>query len=83
MTKPDIGSIRIFDRETKFEILPHAADRFAQAAGAAAEGGLRISPAAEPPGASRGSEPQGRKPQRRGPPLARKSEGSAYGRRKG
>ena len=35
VTKPDIGQIRIFDRETKFEISVAAADRFA----AANEGG--------------------------------------------
>jgi ATP-dependent RNA helicase DeaD len=32
VTKKDIGAIRIFDRETKFEISEDAADRFAQAA---------------------------------------------------
>ena len=33
MTKKEIGAIRIFDRETKFEIAEHAAGRFAEAVG--------------------------------------------------
>jgi ATP-dependent RNA helicase DeaD len=32
VTKKEIGAIRIFDRETKFEIVEEAAERFAQAA---------------------------------------------------
>ena len=31
VTKQDIGAIRIFDGETKFEIAPEAAERFAAA----------------------------------------------------
>lgn len=50
ITKQEIGSIRIFDRETKFEIAPHAADVFAASA-AAAQGEARIEPAAAPGGA--------------------------------
>ncbi|MBU6419025.1 MAG: DEAD/DEAH box helicase [Proteobacteria bacterium] len=46
VTKQEIGSIRIFDRETKFEIAPHAAKAFA--ASAAAQSEARIEPAAPP-----------------------------------
>lgn len=49
ITKQEIGSIRIFDRETKFEIAPGAARAFA--ATAAAQGEARIEPAA-PPGSA-------------------------------
>ncbi|MGE4482303.1 DEAD/DEAH box helicase [Acidocella sp.] len=50
ITKQEIGSIRIFDRETKFEIAPHVAQAFAHAA--AGQGEARIEPAA-PPGVAR------------------------------
>jgi ATP-dependent RNA helicase DeaD len=49
ITKQEIGSIRIFDRETKFEIAPGAANAFAQAITSATE--AKIEPAA-PPGGS-------------------------------
>jgi ATP-dependent RNA helicase DeaD len=60
VTKPDIGAIRIFDRETKFEISGAAAERFAKASGGAEEGGLRISAASGPPGPKDG--PAARRP---------------------
>lgn len=50
ITKQEIGAIRIFDRETKFEIAHEAAYAFANAAAAQSE--ARIEPAA-PPGAAR------------------------------
>ncbi len=86
VTKPDIGAIRIFDRETKFEILPSAADRFAEAVGGAAEGGLRISPAAGPPAAGGGGKPRRGPPPKgkgrpQGPPPAKRKGG--YGSREG
>ncbi len=49
ITKQEIGAIRIFDRETKFEIAAHAAQAFAQAS--ANQGEAQIAPAA-PPGAA-------------------------------
>ncbi|WP_298223361.1 DEAD/DEAH box helicase [Acidocella sp.] len=49
ITKQEIGTIRIFDRETKFEIAAHAVQSFARTA--AAYGEARIEPAS-PPGAS-------------------------------
>lgn len=57
VTKQDIGTIRIFDRETKFEIAPEAAQRFAQAA--MGNGEAQIEPSAPPGG---GSRPRGDAP---------------------
>ena len=45
VTKADIGAIRIFDADTRFEITAEAADRFAQATRHAGEGEARIEPA--------------------------------------
>ena len=68
VTRDDIGAIRIFDRETKFEILEAAAGRFA----ASAEGtddDITITPA---DGAPSGGEDRGRK----GPPKSFNGRGS-------
>ena len=59
VTKKDIGQIRIFDRETKFEIVAETEARFRQAIKGAAEGDIRIDPAAAPPAADR---PRGPRP---------------------
>jgi ATP-dependent RNA helicase DeaD len=48
VTKPDIGAIRVFGRETKFEIVPAAAERFAQAIQGAHDDGVKIEPAGAP-----------------------------------
>jgi len=45
VTKAEIGAIRIFDTDTRFEITADAADRFAQATRHAGEGEARIEPA--------------------------------------
>ena len=72
--KKDIGQIRIFDRETKFEIIAETDGRFRQAVKGAAEGDIRIEPAAAPPAADRPRGPRpdsGPRPQispRRAPP---------------
>ena len=74
VTKPDIGQIRIFDRETKFEIAAAAEERFAAAiadgppdrvkierAGAPGERPARPSrPEGRPGGGYKGSNPDGR-----------------------
>ncbi len=57
VTKPDIGAIRIFGRETKFEIVQGAAERFAAAVRDGVDDGIRIEPAAAPP-ASDGPRPK-------------------------
>jgi ATP-dependent RNA helicase DeaD len=58
VTKKDIGQIKIFDRETKFEITKEAEQRFTAAIKAAAESGqdqdMRIEPAVAPAGARAG-----------------------------
>jgi ATP-dependent RNA helicase DeaD len=59
VTKKDIGQIRIFDRETKFEIATEADARFRQAIKSAAEGDIRIEPAAAPPAAGERKRPSG------------------------
>jgi ATP-dependent RNA helicase DeaD len=81
VTKKDIGEIRIFDRETVFEIAPGVEGRFRAAAGQAAEGDVTIEPAGEPgprQAASRGrpgGKPPGGKPYagkpRSGPPRGK------------
>jgi len=49
VTKKDIGEIRIFDRETKFEIATEAEPRFREAIKAASQGGdMRVQPAGAP-----------------------------------
>jgi ATP-dependent RNA helicase DeaD len=68
VTKKDIGHIRIFDRETKFEIIAETEARFRQAVKGAAEGDIRIEPAAAPPAADR---PRGPRP----PPHQGASQG--------
>lgn len=51
VTKKDIGSIRIFDRETKFEIAKAVEAKFADAVRATVDDEIRIEPAS-PPGVS-------------------------------
>jgi ATP-dependent RNA helicase DeaD len=72
ITKKEIGLIRIFDRETKFEITEDAAPRFAAAVLSAGEEEIRITPASgEPPlrrpdpASHRGKPPRHVKPARR------------------
>jgi len=62
VTKKDIGQIRIFDRETKFEILSEAESRFLAAIAAAPKDKMRIEPAGAP-----GRKPEG-PPRREGAP---------------
>ena len=61
ITKREIGSIRISDRETRFEIARHAAERFAAMAArpdrrTRRSGSIRCAPAA-PSAASGGASP--------------------------
>jgi ATP-dependent RNA helicase DeaD len=70
VTKKDIGQIRIFDRETKFEIVAETEARFRQAIKGAAEGDIRIEPAAAPP-ADRSRGGPRPSPNRHAPPLQR------------
>ena len=49
VTRQDVGTIRIFDRETRFEISLDASERFAEAVQEAREGTIRIEPAGDAP----------------------------------
>jgi ATP-dependent RNA helicase DeaD len=85
VTKKDIGEIRIFDRETKFEISPEAEPRFREAIRAASAGGdMRVEPAGAPgPRPPRGEGPRrpgpgaGPKPRPRSGPPPHKPPGGA------
>ena len=69
VTKRDIGSIKIFDRETKFEIAKTAEAKFAEAVRATLEDEIRIEPST-PPGT--GPRKAGGPPQKDGRPPFRK-----------
>ena len=80
VTKKDIGQIRIFDNETKFEITAEAEPRFREAIKAASAGGdMRVQPAGapgtKPPGGPRPGPPRAGPPRRGPPPKRRKSNG--------
>ena len=75
VTKRDIGAIRIFERETRFEIAAEAAGRFAGKTAQAGEHEARIEPSTAPEAGERASPPRKHKPfaaKRRGPPPADK-----------
>ncbi|MCB8820395.1 DEAD/DEAH box helicase [Microvirga rosea] len=63
VTKKEIGTIRIFDQETKFEIAQSIASKFAAAVRKANDEDIRIEPS-DAPGGGRGGDGEGRK----GPP---------------
>jgi ATP-dependent RNA helicase DeaD len=65
ITKTEIGAIRIYERETRFEIARDAASRFAAALRKAEDDGVRIEPLAEGEGADLG---QAARPQNRSRP---------------
>ena len=48
LTKTDIGAIRVFDKETRFEIVADAAERFQAALAKAPEDGITIEPLLDP-----------------------------------
>ncbi len=68
VTKPDIGAIRIFGRETKFEIIPASAERFAAAVRDAVDDGVKIEPAAAPAPQDRNGPRPDRGPRPERPP---------------
>jgi ATP-dependent RNA helicase DeaD len=49
ITKKDIGSIRVYERETRFEVSPDVAESFATRVAARQKGGVRISAAPDGP----------------------------------
>jgi ATP-dependent RNA helicase DeaD len=76
VTKKDIGEIRIFDRETKFEIAPDAEGRFREAIkAAAAAGDMRVEPAGSPGPRAERPKGAGPRPRGKGPPPKRSNAG--------
>jgi ATP-dependent RNA helicase DeaD len=61
ITKQEIGAIRIFDRETKFEIAAGAAERFAAAAAQSADRQFAVNHTTPP---ERGAAPRAERPSR-------------------
>ena len=59
ITKREIGSIKVFDKDTKFEILAAAAAGFMRAVNDANDPEVRITPTAGPSGAERAREGHG------------------------
>jgi ATP-dependent RNA helicase DeaD len=59
VSKQDIGTIRVYDTETRFEVSARAAERFAALVAARKKGGVRIFPAPDgsPPIAHASSQP--------------------------
>jgi ATP-dependent RNA helicase DeaD len=70
ITKAEIGVIRIFDRETKFEISAPAADRFMASVLAAEHKDWIVEPST-PPGAGPPRDPGPRPPKLKRPPPPR------------
>jgi len=73
VTKKEIGQIRIFENETKFEIARAVEDRFTAAIAGPTEEGLKITPAAAPAP----KEPGFRGPKRPGGPPPRRANDAA------
>jgi ATP-dependent RNA helicase DeaD len=73
VTKKDIGQIRIFDRETKFEIAMEAVDRFKAAVASAPGEPIRIEAAGAPGAVRPAPAAHGDRPPRKGPPPKKKS----------
>ncbi len=67
VTKKDIGQIRIFDRETKFEITREAVDRFRAAVASAPGEPIRIEAAGAPGSKAHGEAPPLASPRDTGP----------------
>ena len=76
VTKKDIGQIRIFDRETKFEISTEAEARFREAVANNPQAEMRVE-ASGPPGERPAGGPRGAG--YKGPPLHRKGPPGAGG----
>jgi ATP-dependent RNA helicase DeaD len=89
VTKKDIGAIKVFERETKFEIIAESAARFAAQVKDAVEKDARIEPAGGPPSADEaprkpygkpgGPKRFGKPGGKGGPPLRQRSYGERNG----
>jgi ATP-dependent RNA helicase DeaD len=83
ITKKDIGAIRVYERETRFEVSPDVAESFAARVADRKKGGVRIFPA--PDGPSVDTAPDNSAPPRKhsGKPLFKKSKNKHFaGKRK-
>ena len=75
ITKREIGAIKVFDKDTKFEILTAAAPSFMRAVNDANDPEVRITPTAGPTGADRAREGHGpRAPRGKEPPAPRSED---------
>ncbi|HEX4533206.1 MAG TPA: DEAD/DEAH box helicase [Rhizomicrobium sp.] len=68
ITKKDIGSIRVYERETRFEVSPDAAEAFAAKVAARKKGGVRIFAAPDGPSVDTAEAAAPRKPAHSGKP---------------
>jgi ATP-dependent RNA helicase DeaD len=88
ITKKDIGAIRVYERETRFEVSPDAAEAFAAHVTARKKGGVRIFPAPDGPSVDTAAPDTGgsappRKPAHAGKPPFGKSKNKHFaGKRK-
>jgi ATP-dependent RNA helicase DeaD len=74
ITKKDIGAIRVYERETRFEVSPDVAEAFAARVDARKKGGVRIFPAPDGPSVDTAPESAERAPRKPGgkkPPFAK------------
>jgi ATP-dependent RNA helicase DeaD len=78
VTKKEIGSIKIFDRETKFQIAKSHAPKFASAARKTNDEDIRIEPAEFAPG-KQWDGPKSKGPKDRSPHTARKAPNAGVG----
>ena len=70
VTKPEIGSIKIFDQDTKFEIAKHAEAKFAAAVKATMNDEIKIEPTVAPASGQKTAPPRGAGGPPRGAPSS-------------
>jgi ATP-dependent RNA helicase DeaD len=84
ITKKDIGAIRVYERETRFEVAPDAAEAFAAHVAARKKGGVRIFAAPDGPDADAAPNGSATAPPRRHadkPPFAKSKNKHFAGKR--
>jgi ATP-dependent RNA helicase DeaD len=67
ITKKEIGAIRVYERETRFEVSPAAAEGFAARVADRKKGGVRIFPAPDGPSVDTAPQNEGDAPPRKPP----------------
>lgn len=80
ITKKDIGAIRVYERETRFEVSPEVADAFAARVADRKKGGVRIFPSPDGPSVDTAPESAGSAPPRKqsGKPPFKKSKSQHF-----